>query len=183
MTAVIFGPFCTQALADMGADVIKIEPPTGDNGRTIGSPARTRGMGKLHMTINRGKRSVSWDLKTEEGRAKLRKLIATSDVFIHNVRADAIRRLGFDYESVRAFAPEIIYVHCCGLKTRLRLRIRSRLRARNHLRALLRLRSGGTGCRLARLRRHRSRRFGHRFAPPARGRLACAAISAARARR
>jgi crotonobetainyl-CoA:carnitine CoA-transferase CaiB-like acyl-CoA transferase len=114
MTAVIFGPFCTQMLADMGADVIKIEPPTGDNGRTIGSPARTRGMGKLHMTVNRGKRSVSWDLKTEEGRAKLRKLIATSDVFIHNVRADAIRRLGFDYESVRAIAPEIIYVHCCG---------------------------------------------------------------------
>jgi len=98
----------------MGADVIKIEPRHGDNGRTIGSPAQTPGMGKLHMTINRGKRSVNWDLKSEEGRAKARSLIATSDVFIHNVRADAIRRLGLDYDSVRTFAPEIIYVHCVG---------------------------------------------------------------------
>jgi crotonobetainyl-CoA:carnitine CoA-transferase CaiB-like acyl-CoA transferase len=114
MTTVIFGPYCTQMLADLGADVIKIEPPHGDNGRTIGSPARTPGMGKLHMSINRGKRSVSWDLKTEDGRARLRSLIATSDVFIHNVRSDAIRRLGFDYESVRSLAPHIIYVHCCG---------------------------------------------------------------------
>jgi crotonobetainyl-CoA:carnitine CoA-transferase CaiB-like acyl-CoA transferase len=114
MTTVIFGPYCTQMLADLGADVVKIEPPHGDNGRTIGSPAKTPGMGKLHMTINRGKRSVNWDLKTEDGRARLRSLLATSDVFIHNVRADAIRRLGFDYETVRSFAPEIIYVHCCG---------------------------------------------------------------------
>jgi crotonobetainyl-CoA:carnitine CoA-transferase CaiB-like acyl-CoA transferase len=114
MTTVIFGPYCTQMLADLGADVIKIEPLHGDNGRTIGSPAKTPGMGKLHMTINRGKRSVNWDLKTEDGRARLRRLIATSDVFIHSVRSDAIRRLGLDYESVRSFAPHIIYVHCCG---------------------------------------------------------------------
>jgi crotonobetainyl-CoA:carnitine CoA-transferase CaiB-like acyl-CoA transferase len=71
-------------------------------------------MGKLHMTINRGKRSVAWDLKSEEGRDKLRRLIAMSDVFIHNVRSDAIARLGFDYESVRGFAPDVIYVHCTG---------------------------------------------------------------------
>lgn len=114
MTSVIYGPYCTQMLADMGADVIKVEPPGGDNGRRLGRPARTPGMGALHMTINRGKRSVSWNLKTEEGRARLRRLIAGSDVFIHNVRAEAIRRLGFDYESVRSFAPNIIYMHCSG---------------------------------------------------------------------
>jgi crotonobetainyl-CoA:carnitine CoA-transferase CaiB-like acyl-CoA transferase len=114
MTSVIFGPYCTQLLADMGADVIKVEPPTGDNGRTIGSPKITPGMGKLHMTINRGKRSVRWNAKTAEGRAKLERLIASSDVFIHNIRADAILRLGLDYESVRKFAPEIVYVHCAG---------------------------------------------------------------------
>ena len=63
MTSVIFGPYCTHMLADMGADVVKIEPRTGDNGRTIGRPAKTPGMGAMHMTINRGKRSVDWDLK------------------------------------------------------------------------------------------------------------------------
>jgi crotonobetainyl-CoA:carnitine CoA-transferase CaiB-like acyl-CoA transferase len=114
MTSVIFGPYCTHMLADMGADVVKVEPPTGDNGRTIGRSAKTPGMGAMHMTINRGKRSVDWDLKTDEGRAKLRKLIASSDVFIHNIRADAVRRLGFDYESVRSFAQDIVYVSCTG---------------------------------------------------------------------
>ena len=114
MTSVLFGPYCTQMLADMGADVVKVEPRRGDNGRTIGRPAKTHGMGALHMNINRGKRSVSWDLKTEEGLEKLRKLIASSQVFIHNVRQDAIKRLGLDYESVRAFAPDIVYVSCNG---------------------------------------------------------------------
>ena len=114
MTTVIFGPYCTHFLADLGADVIKIEPLTGDNGRKIGRPAQTPGMGALHMTINRGKRSVSWDLKVEEGREKLRRLIASSDVFIHNVRDEAIGRLGLDYDSVRAMKPDIIYVHCTG---------------------------------------------------------------------
>jgi crotonobetainyl-CoA:carnitine CoA-transferase CaiB-like acyl-CoA transferase len=114
MTSVIFGPYCTHLLADMGADVIKIEAHTGDNGRTIGRHKITPSMGAMHMTINRGKRSVDWDLKTESGRANLRKLITSSDVFIHNVRPSAIRRMGFDYESVREFAPDIIYVHCTG---------------------------------------------------------------------
>lgn len=114
MTSVIYGPYCTQMLADLGADVIKVEPPSGDNGRRLGRHAQTPGMGALHMTINRGKRSVKWNLKTEADREKLRRLIASSDVFIHNVRADAIRRLGFDYESVRVFAPQIVYVHCAG---------------------------------------------------------------------
>ena len=114
MSTVIFGPYCTQMLADLGAEVIKIEPAHGDNGRTIGRPANTPGMGKLHMTVNRGKKSVNWNLKTEQGRTKLRSLIATSDVFIHNVRSDAIRRLGLDYESVRSIKPDIIYVHCTG---------------------------------------------------------------------
>lgn len=114
MTSVIYGPYCTQMLADMGADVVKVEPPGGDNGRWLGRPAKTPGMGALHMTVNRGKRSVCWDLKTESGRERLRRLIASSDVFIHSVRADGIRRLGFDYDSVCAFAPEIVYVHCGG---------------------------------------------------------------------
>lgn len=114
MSTVIFGPYCTQILADMGADVIKIEPPRGDNARNIGKPARTRGMGALHLTLNRGKRSVNWDVRSDEGRAAVRKLIETSDVFIHNVRLDGVKRLGLDYEAVRAIKPDIIYVHCTG---------------------------------------------------------------------
>ncbi len=114
MSTVIFGPYCTQILADMGADVIKVEPPTGDTGRTIGKPAHTKGMGMVHLNLNRGKRSVNWDPKSEEGQAAMRRLIETSDVFIHNVRASAIARLGLDYESVRKIRPDIVYVHCAG---------------------------------------------------------------------
>jgi crotonobetainyl-CoA:carnitine CoA-transferase CaiB-like acyl-CoA transferase len=114
MTTVIFGPFCTQMLADMGADVIKIEPAIGDIGRRVGSVGKTPGMGALHMNVNRNKRSVNWDLKSEDGRAKVQKLIASSDVFINNVRTDAIRRVGLDYDTVKIFAPNIIYIHCVG---------------------------------------------------------------------
>src|SRR5262245_59172611 len=101
MSGQIFGPYCTQMLADLGADVVKVEPPTGDMLRNLGRPKKTPGMGKIHMTINRGKRSVNWDVRSEDGRARLRALIAASDVFIHNIRGEAMQRLGFDYESVR----------------------------------------------------------------------------------
>jgi crotonobetainyl-CoA:carnitine CoA-transferase CaiB-like acyl-CoA transferase len=114
LTSVIFGPYCTGMLAELGADVVKVEPPEGDTLRILGRPAKTPGMGKLHMTINRGKRSVCWDLKTEEGRDNLRKLIATSEVFIHSMRAEAIEKLGFGYAAVRKFAPDVVYVHCSG---------------------------------------------------------------------
>ena len=114
LTSVIFGPYATMMLADLGADVIKIEPPTGDTFRMSGKPAKTKGMGACHMTLGRGKRSVALDLKQAADKEVLRKLLATADVFIHNIRADAIERLGFDYESVKALKPDIIYVHCVG---------------------------------------------------------------------
>jgi crotonobetainyl-CoA:carnitine CoA-transferase CaiB-like acyl-CoA transferase len=114
MTSVIFGPYCTHMLADMGAEVVKVEPASMDTGRTVGRPLKTPGMGAMHMNVNRGKRSVKWDLKQEAGRERVRALIKSSDVFIHNIRSDAIARMGFDYESVRAFAPGIIYVHLTG---------------------------------------------------------------------
>lgn len=114
MSTVIFGPHCTQLLADMGADVIKVEPPEGDNFRLMGKPARTRGMGPTHLLLNRGKRSVNWDIRQEPGRSALERLIETSDVFLHNIRFDAIKRLGLDYESVRQIRPDIVYVHCTG---------------------------------------------------------------------
>lgn len=114
MTSVIFGPYCTATLAEMGAEVVKIEPSNGDEVRRVGRPVVTRGMGPCHMTLNRGKRSVVWNLKSERGQAAIRKLIARSDVFIHNLRLDAIERLGLGYEAVKALRSDIVYVHCSG---------------------------------------------------------------------
>ena len=114
MTTVIFGPYCTQTLADMGAEVVKVEPAKGDDFRNVGKPANNRAMGPCHMTINRGKRSVVWDMKSDEGKEAIRRLIARSDVFIHNIRADAVARLGLTFEEVKAIRPDIVYVHCVG---------------------------------------------------------------------
>jgi crotonobetainyl-CoA:carnitine CoA-transferase CaiB-like acyl-CoA transferase len=114
LTSVIFGPYATMMLADLGADVIKVEPPTGDAFRAAGAPVKTPGMGACTMTLNRGKRSIALDLKSDADCAVMRDLLATADVFIHNVRCDAIERLGFDYETVKAIKPDIIYVHCVG---------------------------------------------------------------------
>ncbi|QCI94194.1 CaiB/BaiF CoA-transferase family protein [Novosphingobium sp. EMRT-2] len=114
LTTVVFGPYATQMLADMGADVIKVEPPEGDQMRQAGRPKQGRGMGPVHMTLNRGKRSIALDLKQPADAEVMRGLLADADVFVHNVRGAGIARLGFDYESVRAIRPDIIYVHCVG---------------------------------------------------------------------
>jgi crotonobetainyl-CoA:carnitine CoA-transferase CaiB-like acyl-CoA transferase len=114
MTSVIFGPYCTATLAEMGADVIKIEPASGDEIRRVGRPAATRGMGPAHMTLNRGKRSVVWDLKSARGKAALHRLLKRSDVLIHNLRGDAIDRLGLNYEAAKAIRPDLVYVRCSG---------------------------------------------------------------------
>jgi len=114
MSTVVFGPYCTQILADLGADVIKVEPVEGDSARNIGVPPKTPLMGPVHLRLNRGKRSVSWDMKSEKGKLAVRRLLETSDVFIHNIRPDAIDRLGLGYEAVRKLRPDIVYVHCTG---------------------------------------------------------------------
>lgn len=113
LTTVLLGPYATQIMGDLGAEVIKVEGPGGDNIRN-GGPKRSDGMGPIFMTINRNKRSVVLDLKKPEAKKVFAKLIAESDVFIHNVRAAGIERLGFDYESVRQIKPDIIYVHAVG---------------------------------------------------------------------
>src|SRR5215831_15129522 len=82
LTAMVMGPYSTQIMADMGADVIKIEPPRGDDTRVI-SVAPSPGMSGVFVNVNRGKRSVLLDLRTDEGKAALRKLLETADVFIH----------------------------------------------------------------------------------------------------
>ena len=113
LTAMVMGPYCTQIMADMGADVIKVEAPGGDNTRFI-SVGPEPGMSGVFVNVNRGKRSIVLDLRTEEDKAILRKLIETADVFIHSQRAKAIAKLGFDYAAVAAINPRIVYTNCYG---------------------------------------------------------------------
>ena len=113
LSTVILGPFATQMLGDMGADVIKVETPQGDIMRHAG-PMTAEAMGPIYLTINRNKRSVVLDLKKQEARDILTRLVAKSDVLLHNIRAGGMKRLGFDYDSVRKIRPDIVYVHAVG---------------------------------------------------------------------
>ncbi|BBX98839.1 CoA transferase [Mycobacterium lacus] len=100
-------------MADMGADVIKVEPPQGDDARYV-SVGPARGMSGVFMNVNRGKRGVTIDLKSDSGAAALRALIERADVFIHSMRAKAVARLGFSYADVAAINPAIVYTNCYG---------------------------------------------------------------------
>ncbi|MGW4368512.1 CaiB/BaiF CoA transferase family protein [Nocardia takedensis] len=113
LTAMVMGPYCTQIMADMGAEVIKVEAPRGDDTRYI-SVGPEPGMSGVFANVNRGKRSVVLDLRTESGAAALRELVAGADVFVHSMRAAAIERLGFGYARVAALRPDIVYTHCYG---------------------------------------------------------------------
>jgi crotonobetainyl-CoA:carnitine CoA-transferase CaiB-like acyl-CoA transferase len=113
LSAMVMGPYCTQILADMGADVIKIEPPEGDAMRWI-SVGPVSGMSGVFVNVNRGKRSVVLDLRSDAGKAALRKLVREADIFIHSMRAKAIAKLGFGYEDVAAINPAIVYTNCYG---------------------------------------------------------------------
>jgi crotonobetainyl-CoA:carnitine CoA-transferase CaiB-like acyl-CoA transferase len=110
LTNVIMGPFATHILADMGADVIKVESPEGDSFRNY-LPNRHAKMSGSFLHLNRNKRSVVLDLKTAPGREALDRLIDTADVFVHALRPQAIAKLGYDEAVVRARKPDIIY---CG---------------------------------------------------------------------
>ncbi|MEM7427121.1 MAG: CoA transferase [Pseudomonadota bacterium] len=108
MTTVVFGPYTTMMMGDFGAEVIKIEPPGGDMTRAIG-PTRNPGMSSLFLGANRNKKSMVLDLKRDAARSALWRLIDSADMLVHNVRPQAIARLGFDPDSVLAHNPGIIY--------------------------------------------------------------------------
>ena len=113
LTSVIMGPYATHILADLGADVIKVEPPTGDTARQhppLGAP----GITGAFLNLNRNKRSVVLDLKSEAGKRALDKLLETADVIVHNLRAPVMKRLGFDYEHCRTIKPDIVYCAAYG---------------------------------------------------------------------
>jgi crotonobetainyl-CoA:carnitine CoA-transferase CaiB-like acyl-CoA transferase len=113
LTTVVMGPSATQALGDLGADVVKIENAAGDSMRWIG-PWRHEGMGPLFLWANRNKRSLKLDLKTAEGKAAAIQLAKDADVLVSNVRPRGLARLGLDYETIKAANPKIIYCSAVG---------------------------------------------------------------------
>ena len=108
LTSVLFGPYATQMLGDLGAEVIKVEAPDGDATRRIG-PSRNVGMGVGFLGCNRNKRGLVLDLKREPARAALWQLIDSADVFVHNIRPQKVAALGFDANAVMARKPDIVY--------------------------------------------------------------------------
>lgn len=113
LTTVVMGPYATQILGDLGATVIKIEAPGGDNVRHVG-PMKHRGMGHMFLHLNRNKKSVVLDLKQPAGRDALLRIVADADVLIYNVRPQAMQRLRLGYAEVAAVNPRIIYVGAYG---------------------------------------------------------------------
>ena len=108
LTSVLFGPYTTQLLGDLGAEVIKVEAPEGDVTRRIG-PARHEGMAAAYLGCNRNKRSIVLDLKREAAREALWRLVERADVFVHNIRPQKVAALGFTPDAVMARRPEIVY--------------------------------------------------------------------------
>ncbi|AOB33693.1 carnitine dehydratase [Bordetella sp. H567] len=112
LTSAVVGPYCTQVLADYGAEVIKVEEKSGDVIRWISGRSRTPGMSGKFMHMNRNKRSISLDLKQPGGREALLTLVDTADVFLHNMRNAAVSRLGVDADTLMARRPNLLY---CGI--------------------------------------------------------------------
>ncbi len=109
------GPFAAQRLGDLGAEVIKIEPVTGEWQRHVAAGgARGNVINVSFLSLNRNKKSIALNLKSEEGMAVLRKLVATSDAFLQNYRPGVAARLGVDYESLRAIKDDLIYISISG---------------------------------------------------------------------
>ena len=116
LTSVVFGPYATQILGDMGAEILKIEPPEGDIMRAA-SASRSPGMGAVYLTVNRNKRSAVLDLKKPEAHAALLRICASADVFVHSLRPQAIAKLGLDYASVSRAKPDIVYCSAWGFRS------------------------------------------------------------------
>ena len=113
LTTVLSGPLCTMMLGDAGADVIKVEPPTGDPARGMGPPFWS-GEGCEFLALNRNKRSVVLNLKDDEDRARFLSLCETADVVVENYRTGVTDRLGISYAEVAAVNPGIVYCSISG---------------------------------------------------------------------
>src|SRR5262245_2544217 len=121
-STVLAGPLCTMLLGDLGADVIKIEPPEGDATRTWGPPwvgAATDGTrtAAYFLAVNRNKRSVRVDLRTDDGKEILRRILGRSDVVIENFRVGGFARLGFDDAQLGQINPRLVHLAISGYGT------------------------------------------------------------------
>jgi crotonobetainyl-CoA:carnitine CoA-transferase CaiB-like acyl-CoA transferase len=115
LSRVLAGPLCTQMLADHGADVIKVEPPSGDETRTLGPPFDAQGTAAYYLALNRGKRAMALDLSREEGREVLLRLLETSDVLVENFLPGTMERWGLGFEAVLAPRfPRLVYCSISG---------------------------------------------------------------------
>ena len=121
-STVLAGPYCTMLLADLGADVVKVEPPEGDTTRGWGPPwvgdeaAGTR-TAAYYLAVNRNKRSIRLDLKQEAGREVLRRLLRRSDVLVENQRVGGLERLGFGDDVLRSLNPDLVHLAITGFGT------------------------------------------------------------------
>jgi len=116
ITGTVVGPCATQILGDLGADVVKVEPPGGDQLRHLG-PARNAGMAAMFLGLNRNKRSIVLDLKSDNGQEVLRRLLRGADVLVHNMRPSAARRLRLSYEQLGPDHPRLVYASASGYRT------------------------------------------------------------------
>jgi len=113
LSTIVSGPFCTQMLSDMGADVIKVEPISGDPTRSWGPPFIAH-ESPYFISVNRGKKSLALDLGSDEGLKLLYKLIQKSDVLVENFKPDRKKKYGLDYDNIKSFNPKIIHLSITG---------------------------------------------------------------------
>src|SRR5690606_1907030 len=119
LARILAGPWAGQMLADLGADVIKVESPDGDDTRKWGPPFVTGGDGEnlsaaYYHSCNRGKRSIVIDFSTSQGAETVKKLVATADVLIENFKLGGLKKYGLDYESLKAVNPRLVYCSIIG---------------------------------------------------------------------
>jgi crotonobetainyl-CoA:carnitine CoA-transferase CaiB-like acyl-CoA transferase len=122
-STVLAGPFCTMLLGDLGADVIKVEPPEGDATRGwgppwVGSAAEGTRTAAYYLAVNRNKRSLRVDLARDEGREVLRTLLRTADAVVENFRVGGFARLGFSDETLHELNPALVHLAISGFGTR-----------------------------------------------------------------
>ncbi|HWW59065.1 MAG TPA: CoA transferase [Sphingopyxis sp.] len=113
LTTVVLGPYATQMLGDLGAEVLKVEPPAGDVFRAV-RPGRSDDMGAGFLGCNRNKKSIALDLRDPAGREAFLRLVETVDVVVHNMRPKSAQKLGVDFEACRARNPAVVYCYASG---------------------------------------------------------------------
>jgi len=115
-TTMMSGPYATRLLADLGAEVIKIESPTGDHIRS--RPPSRKGRSTYFAQLNCGKKSLALDLKKPQAIALIKQLVSTADVVVENFRPGVMKRLGLDYDTLAALQPKLVYCSISGAPTR-----------------------------------------------------------------